>query len=486
MHILIAFVLAVQQWTPAIQVSPDTLLGFHPAVCVDDMGDAWVCWFSSNRLYAKRHSRGFWSGPYLIDTAACILPEVTTSSTCKGAYEFPAWIVAWTDSDHHIRLSLCNMMPMIPSWNTTAADSRIMGSNPSVTYDRDGKIWCAWTSMTDSISCYLRSYYDGDDWAEPDTLFRFTPVEVTYTAGIAADKAGDICILLNDHQEIYMTGSIDGGITWSPWLAVDSCYDYAYPVVCGEDSEFWAAWYDGDGGVGGDLFMTHGDIDTWSRPIGFPGENDIDGWFRAHQDLCVEGGDRLWAGWCRDMGIVAQNYMILAGSYREEWADVDTVYEGWFERGGNPCIDCSDEQVWIVWQHAAAGGYHIFASHNVLTGLREPTELRIHHPLLQIYPNPSTSCYIIRYNVPRSVHVSLKIYGSGGRLTRSLVDGSESSGLHMVTWDGRDDSGARVVSGSYFLRFEAHTPRSVHTDLEVWTGLATGDYTATRKLCVVR
>jgi flagellar hook assembly protein FlgD len=58
--------------------------------------------------------------------------------------------------------------------------------------------------------------------------------------------------------------------------------------------------------------------------------------------------------------------------------------------------------------------------------------------------------------------VHLLIYDVAGRLVRRLVDVPLEAGRHEVQWDGRDEAGRRLESGTYFfeLRLEG---RSVDT-----------------------
>ena len=59
------------------------------------------------------------------------------------------------------------------------------------------------------------------------------------------------------------------------------------------------------------------------------------------------------------------------------------------------------------------------------------------------------------YIIPRnagSQAVSLKVYDVSGRLVRTLVNGTQNPGPYPVLWDGRDDSGRGVSSGSYYAR----------------------------------
>jgi hypothetical protein len=42
-----------------------------------------------------------------------------------------------------------------------------------------------------------------------------------------------------------------------------------------------------------------------------------------------------------------------------------------------------------------------------------------------------------------------------GRRIASLVEGVLDSGPHQVVWEGRDDTGRMVASGTYFYRLDA-------------------------------
>ena len=46
----------------------------------------------------------------------------------------------------------------------------------------------------------------------------------------------------------------------------------------------------------------------------------------------------------------------------------------------------------------------------------------------------------------------LTIYDSRGHTVRTLVDGPVTAGRHDIQWDGTDDNGSPVASGSYFYR----------------------------------
>jgi len=71
---------------------------------------------------------------------------------------------------------------------------------------------------------------------------------------------------------------------------------------------------------------------------------------------------------------------------------------------------------------------------------------------LTCLPNPFSSTTAIRYSVPESGQVSLRIYDAAGRLVRALVDGVEEPGTYEVSWDGRNDTGEPLPSGVYFCQ----------------------------------
>lgn len=81
-----------------------------------------------------------------------------------------------------------------------------------------------------------------------------------------------------------------------------------------------------------------------------------------------------------------------------------------------------------------------------------PTVFRIY----QNAPNPFGPRTALAYDVPRAgEHVRIQVFDLAGRLVRTLVDGNQTAGHKSVVWDGRDDAGLPMTSGTYFCRFEA-------------------------------
>lgn len=75
--------------------------------------------------------------------------------------------------------------------------------------------------------------------------------------------------------------------------------------------------------------------------------------------------------------------------------------------------------------------------------------------LLRNYPNPFNPRTTVHFTLSRDGQVLLRAFDARGRLVRTLVDSFVAAGSRSVEWDGRDDRGGAVASGTYFLRLEA-------------------------------
>jgi hypothetical protein len=78
-------------------------------------------------------------------------------------------------------------------------------------------------------------------------------------------------------------------------------------------------------------------------------------------------------------------------------------------------------------------------------------------------PNPFTGRTGICYEIGVSGPVSLRVFDISGRVVRVLesrAGGSKEAGVHIVSWNGRDDRGRIVPGAVYFCRLEAQERKS--------------------------
>jgi hypothetical protein len=81
--------------------------------------------------------------------------------------------------------------------------------------------------------------------------------------------------------------------------------------------------------------------------------------------------------------------------------------------------------------------------------------------LLRGGPNPFRHSTRIVFQVAQPELVELAIFAVDGRLVRILDKKLWPVGRHVLTWDGRDDHGVSVSSGTYFVRFRTTEKREV-------------------------
>ena len=84
-----------------------------------------------------------------------------------------------------------------------------------------------------------------------------------------------------------------------------------------------------------------------------------------------------------------------------------------------------------------------------------PTRFAIH----AAYPNPFQAVTTIGYDVPKPVHVTLKVYNMLGAEVATLVDQMQPAGRQKVNWDGRGGQGQALGAGVYFVRMDASGAR---------------------------
>ncbi len=72
--------------------------------------------------------------------------------------------------------------------------------------------------------------------------------------------------------------------------------------------------------------------------------------------------------------------------------------------------------------------------------------------LAAIYPNPFNPRTVIAFELAEAGPVELAIYDLGGRLVRVVDSASRSAGRYQATWDGQDNAGRAVPTGTYFCR----------------------------------
>ena len=105
----------------------------------------------------------------------------------------------------------------------------------------------------------------------------------------------------------------------------------------------------------------------------------------------------------------------------------------------------------------------------VLTSLEtENDDIITSYKLYNNIPNPFNPETTIKYELPKTSHVSLKIYNILGQEVKTLINDKKSAGIHQIKWDGTNNNGIKVNSGIYLYR------------------LQTGDFVKTKKMILLK
>ena len=75
--------------------------------------------------------------------------------------------------------------------------------------------------------------------------------------------------------------------------------------------------------------------------------------------------------------------------------------------------------------------------------------------LAQNYPNPFNQTTTIEYSLPRTAHLTMRIYNLLGHAVRTLVDEMQPPGVYRTQWNGKNSSGLDASTGLYVVRMVA-------------------------------
>lgn len=108
-----------------------------------------------------------------------------------------------------------------------------------------------------------------------------------------------------------------------------------------------------------------------------------------------------------------------------------------------------------------------------IVAVNEQTGLPTRYELFQNYPNPFNPTTTIKYQIPASAFVTLKVFDIVGREVATLVSNVQEAGSYTVQWNAHS-----VASGVYFYRMSAVSATGREGEA--------GSFVSTRKLILLR
>lgn len=181
--------------------------------------------------------------------------------------------------------------------------------------------------------------------------------------------------------------------------------------------------------------------------------------------------DTTWNDLALDAGLIFTGTVFDSNGLPVEDADFDFISESNGEELFTPHDDTDGDGVALI--TIPAGNYEIeltpppespFES-QILSGYTVATDtseafilkagsdpLPSNFVLRQNFPNPFNDITSISYVLFEGVEVELVIFNQLGQRVRGYAYDSQSTGYHMIEWDGKNSRGRPVASGIYFYQ----------------------------------
>lgn len=116
---------------------------------------------------------------------------------------------------------------------------------------------------------------------------------------------------------------------------------------------------------------------------------------------------------------------------------------------------------WRVRGKSATGDYSYYSAiakfsvNGGVVSVDKPNEVPTAFALSQNYPNPFNPTTTIKFSLPEASFVSLKIFDILGREVKTLVSQEMTAGSHIVNWNGDNEAGGKLSSGTYIYSISA-------------------------------
>ncbi|RMH60901.1 MAG: T9SS C-terminal target domain-containing protein [Calditrichaeota bacterium] len=381
-------------------------------------------------------------------------------------------VVAWQDikdGQHKIRSarSTDGGQSFSPSVEI-GAFTNVYATYPNIAIGEYGTVYIicfqfvtSW-SGTDRKVWFSKSTDNGQTWSDVVNIWE-NGSEWDYPPDIVAQ--GQKVMVINNlgpfsnqqFAHLYYTSSQDSGNTWqspSPIVQYHDSLRARYPsAVVDANGTVHTLWFQGQFAGDNNRFMFSKSTDwgqSWSEEVQVNNTSIVKEEWRGHwmaTSLAISDNGTLYAVWQderRNPG--SDNYDIYL-SYSTDggqtWSSDTLVNNTIDAHQAHPSIAVKSgavDTVLIVWQEE-----------NIATGINDGNTLTPGgYHLAQNYPNPFNPTTTIRFQLPQSGLVSLKVYDMTGKEVVVLVNEPKPAGIYQVHFDA-----GQLASGVYFYILQA-------------------------------
>ena len=300
----------------------------------------------------------------------------------------------------------------------------------------NGDVWC------EGDGDFLLARFDGQNWwtynhTDIGTIESEEHFDSSYLINIAVEQSGTLWVVVYFSRTLRSAKKTDGSIpeeTWTRLLSFNGTQWASYQF------DAWLIFPDSEGRVW--MSCINGlcvkDGSTWKR-YDVVGTGDYRRWRVG--EMTEDAAGRLWIAEVSYFGVL-EGATWTGFPYEEFRADIFVP----------PVID-SWGDLWVPSWDGLYRWHHSDLPTAIESSSMPGTPRSFH--LEQNYPNPFNHATHIGFTLQQPAAVSLQVFNTHGQLVATLVEGSRPAGTYQTAWDGRDDRGQAVSSGTYIVRLDA-------------------------------
>ena len=220
--------------------------------------------------------------------------------------------------------------------------------------------------------------------------------------------------------------SINAGVNWT---LVHTAAASEIPSMCNtvfNNNIIWCTEWSGN-----TVYKSTDAGDTWT----INHSNSFSGW---GSDICREDPTMMITGSWGAAAVMSLNSGVT-------WTNISSGLSG---HGGGILIP---DRGYIL-AHQGSNIYKLNVQYSVITAISENTISNIPRDfnLSQNYPNPFNPTTNIKFDIPKSGNVSLKVYNELGKEVNTLVNSFRNAGAYEINFDA-----SGLSSGIYFYKLES-------------------------------
>ncbi|MFN8176872.1 MAG: FlgD immunoglobulin-like domain containing protein [bacterium] len=485
---------------PACGIALSATFGSSLVGCAvaDGAGGAILAWTDRrafNKTYVQRvTSSGVIAAGWPADPAPVVASSGSQSNGHLATDGASGAIVAWeTGQDDVYAVRLTSAGSIAPGWPSNGRRVSLPGSGMSVSLCEDGSggAFVAWSDRRDASTSGADMYCQR--LASDGSIASGWPVggiPLCVAPGwqgwggfpnpiTVSDGLGGALVLWPDPRDrtsgydLYLDRVDPAGGTAPGWTTngVPVCVSPGLPQSLGDGAALcpdgtggaFVAWSDGRLGAT-HVYAQHVGSDGDIRP-GWPDNGLlVCGQRSLIPALVSDGTGGAIVAWLDDRGEPGFSLQIYATRLAAEGLD-----PGWPTDGLAICTAGSSDApsiaadgtggAIIAWSNRPAGDFNVYAQHVTGSGVVVDASVSRSAPVAALdvrapAPNPTTAGATIRFSLPRAEVVSVEVLTVSGRRVRQLARAMPlGTGVHALTWDGRDERGNRVGAGVYFVHW---------------------------------